>query len=541
MDARQQDRLFGFGLFLLTASGAYVFSGSLDRSIWLDEAWVANSILSEDWVGMFYYDNWLQTSPPLFLVVVRIAAWLAGESEAALRLIPVMFSVASVSLLGLLARRLMSPPWALLCAASLVASPDLPVLSQWVKQYTADLFAAVLLLYLCARYLQGRSNKDLATALLAYVPLSLLSYTAVFAAPVLLYGALFRPGRLRLDLRPPAVAGAVAVAATVLASALLSWVAFIAPNRSDALDLFWSASFILEDPLAVSKIVVNLPILIATSDLVRWLDIPADKAVLVRYGLAVVAAALVVLGFVDQVRRRPLPTDRLALLCLPLMSAVALNLAYQYPFEPRLLMATLPGAILLFVLGLRYAVSAAGERRSLRGTDARARAQGFPAAGPVALALVVAATLLALARDDGELREDVASAMGYIGENLGEGDTLYVAADMHEQFLYYNRRQPLAAARIVYGDVGLTCCRREPVLDVGEPAIDREVEAMFSASRNAGRLFAMFTSRKRSEPFPEEEYVGKLVDRGCSLPERMEFTGVSVLALDCRPSPGPVK
>ena len=44
----------------------------LGRSIWLDEAWVANSVTAGSLAGMFRYDSWLQTSPPLFLLLVRM-------------------------------------------------------------------------------------------------------------------------------------------------------------------------------------------------------------------------------------------------------------------------------------------------------------------------------------------------------------------------------------------------------------------------------------------------------------------------------------
>ena len=35
-------------------------------SFWLDESWVANSVSSDSLSQMFYYDSWLQTSPPSF-------------------------------------------------------------------------------------------------------------------------------------------------------------------------------------------------------------------------------------------------------------------------------------------------------------------------------------------------------------------------------------------------------------------------------------------------------------------------------------------
>jgi len=60
----------------------------ITRSLWLDEAWVANSVLERTWSGLFYYPDWLQTSPPLFLAVERLTVWLLGLSNFAFRLYP---------------------------------------------------------------------------------------------------------------------------------------------------------------------------------------------------------------------------------------------------------------------------------------------------------------------------------------------------------------------------------------------------------------------------------------------------------------------
>ena len=37
----------------------------LGRSLWNDEAWVANSVLTDTLYRMFHYEAWLQTTPPL--------------------------------------------------------------------------------------------------------------------------------------------------------------------------------------------------------------------------------------------------------------------------------------------------------------------------------------------------------------------------------------------------------------------------------------------------------------------------------------------
>jgi hypothetical protein len=60
-------------LFALVTLGIMTRTINLHQSLFVDEAW-ANSVLTESLHEMLYYDNWLQTSPPLFLLLVRYTA-----------------------------------------------------------------------------------------------------------------------------------------------------------------------------------------------------------------------------------------------------------------------------------------------------------------------------------------------------------------------------------------------------------------------------------------------------------------------------------
>src|SRR5579883_1739266 len=71
-------------LIAVVALGMY----GMGRSLWLDEAWVANSVQEPSLGGMFHYSGWLQVNPPLFLLLVRGAVDIAGASNAAFRLVP---------------------------------------------------------------------------------------------------------------------------------------------------------------------------------------------------------------------------------------------------------------------------------------------------------------------------------------------------------------------------------------------------------------------------------------------------------------------
>jgi len=98
----------------LLLAGAIVRLSYLERSLWLDEAWVANSIQSPTLYGALYYDDWLQTTPPLFVVMSRVIATLFGTSNVAFRILPAVAGIISILLFGFTAFRLLKPNYAVI-------------------------------------------------------------------------------------------------------------------------------------------------------------------------------------------------------------------------------------------------------------------------------------------------------------------------------------------------------------------------------------------------------------------------------------------
>jgi len=194
----------------------------LDRSLWLDEAWVANSILEPNIVAMFYYERWLQTSPPGFMLLARLTTSLFGLSDETFRLLPFSLSIWSLVAMWLSlrafvpSRRFLVIPVAF---AAFVFGPESIEYARVLKQYSGDIAVATTLIYIAQR---RRSW------LLFALPLApIFSYPSVFLAPGLL---LLSPRKLW-----PGAATA--------ASVLLVYVAFIQPNQSDALRAHWALEF----------------------------------------------------------------------------------------------------------------------------------------------------------------------------------------------------------------------------------------------------------------------------------------------------------
>jgi hypothetical protein len=82
------------GLLILVSLPASF--GRMNDSLWMDEAWVANSLLEPSLHDVFFTNTWTQSSPPLFLLLERWTIWFWGPSEAALRVLPVAAGLAGL-------------------------------------------------------------------------------------------------------------------------------------------------------------------------------------------------------------------------------------------------------------------------------------------------------------------------------------------------------------------------------------------------------------------------------------------------------------
>jgi uncharacterized membrane protein len=139
-----------------------------NRSLWLDEAMLALNIIHKDVWGLFGKLDYEQGAPLGFLLLEKLAAALLGDGERALRLLPLMAGCASLILFYFLARKILNTPGLLTVLALFALSPTLIYYSSEVKQYSSDVFIAVLLLYVFAHHSSPITNTQLLiTGLLA--------------------------------------------------------------------------------------------------------------------------------------------------------------------------------------------------------------------------------------------------------------------------------------------------------------------------------------------------------------------------------------
>lgn len=220
-------RLAAIALLLATlAMGLY----GIHRSLWLDETWVANSVLAPNLSGMFYYPDWLQTTPPAFLLLVRGAIRIFGLSNASLRIVPLALTLMAVAALIAVGARLLPAAFAVLAGALMAFHPTVIEYSHTLKQYTGEMAMSALILLVAILYLQDPSRRRFIWLTLAFALALPLDYAAVFLLPGIAL-AVYPNGGMRR---------AAALLLSSGAMLALLYVFFIRPNLAPVLRAFWT-------------------------------------------------------------------------------------------------------------------------------------------------------------------------------------------------------------------------------------------------------------------------------------------------------------
>jgi len=481
------------GFALLLVGAAIPRLHGLGRGLWTAEAWVANSALADRWGEVFHYGAWLQTTPPLFLALVRAVARALGPSDVVLRIVPFALGVLSVALVAALAWRTFRPPFAILCTAMVALSPAAIAYSKELKQYTGDLASTALNLLVLSAYLRHRDVRRFAWVLATFACTVLLSYTAVVIAPAIAWvlwstepAFAGEPPPDRRAQRRARVVRFAAFALVVLATGATEYALLIRPNGGPQLVAYWKAGFPeWTSPIHVLDFYGRYFLAMGGQLLVPPLQSKGALAVAASLG-----GTVLLLGILVALRRR----DRRALVAMafgPWLTLAVLNALRLPPVgPPRLVLFLLPCVAIALTLVLEEAWGALAPALS-------------PAAGTrllAALGLVSAAAVLGsgvVHRWEPWHEEDVESAVRYLEANVKTGDVVYVHASVLEPAKLYLRLLRWPDPPVLKGRAGFPCCTRDPEDSNrrnGMAALSEEMSAL-SRVRTPGSLWLLFTGR----------------------------------------------
>lgn len=500
-------------------------------SFWMDEAWVANSLLEPTWAGVFYYPQWLQTTPPGFLALAWSSTAVFGHGPLAFRLVPLLAGLIGLVAVACLGRRL-SPPYALLALLVVALSPTAIDYSRMLKQYSIELAVAAVLILAAWRYVE-RPTTGRYAALAATVGLGLLcAYGAVFTAGGVL--AVTSPVVLWLRGQRPTArdllrwAGLIAIVLVVLG---IEYLVFYKPNASPELRRFWyTVSINRRDSDLFQTLFRHLIIF------VRHVPVPVPLQALTVLALTGVITLGTALGLRDPARRG----QTLTAVCLgglPALAILASGLLDLYPNFERTSLFLLPGLAILSAWCAEILVADAGSlgRRTALG----------PIPGYAASTACLAAALVMLAHGTRQglgpvaPREEYEAAVRYVAREASTGDIVFVHACCEEGVRLYRRLEPWPTEPVVaVGVTGQPCCpRNKPALkhaliEVGDD-IRRHVTPGFR-----GRVWIVYTDRadywRYSSLAPEGPVLrAALESAGCRWDGGRSFTAMRVDRLDC--------
>ena len=412
-------------LGVLTRLRQYV----LDRSLWLDESFLALNILHRSPVELLKPLDYDQAAPLGFLLLEKSAVMLLGTSELVLRLIPFLCGVASVFLFAEVARRYLAPLAVPIAVGLFAISDPLIYYSSEAKQYSGDV-AATLLLYLLLRPLIDQSQVDLArrvTCAFAGAASVWFSQATVFTLAALGLVALWRAYREKDAGR---FAWLTAICATWASSLLVYYlVSLRAIHQNQNLLRYWYEAFA---PLPPSLYADTSWALTSLANLVTYPFVSRHAQLGLESGIAT-AAVLGALELNAMQKRRSL------VLVLPSALTLAAAAFQLYPFSGRLLLFLVPSIVLLVASGFALVVNATGNTR--------------PVIGILLIGFVCIAPLLTAGRNliKGEFVEELKPAIKYVVARRVEGDSIYVYYASVSAFEYYKERGLIGAKNVIIG------------------------------------------------------------------------------------------
>lgn len=461
-------------LLALLGLGIY----GMGRSLWLDEAWVANSVQAQSLSGMFYYPEWLQLNPPLFLLLVRAVVHSFGPSNIVFRAIPLAMSVAAAAILLALSRRLLRPGFALLATSVVMFDPSAIEYSRTLKPYSAEMAATAALLLMIVSYLRQPDRKRFGW-LLATVGVTMpLAYPMAFVVPGIVLAVASVGPRVR----------AVWLAALASSILLAMYWYSIRPNLAPELHDFWRVDV---DHGMTAGLFAALIFCLAAG--VRaW--VKRDWAMIVCLAPCLLLAAAGALGLYPASHR----TRLFALPCLVLaamMTAQDLLRRWTGPAQ---------------ALALALAVGVAGQ-----------------------------ATLAQVIQPHGTPEEDFDAAVRFLKQRVGSSDLVLVHACCKEGFALYSGMDHWTPPKVLYGDTGWPCCARGKDSRPGtsaESAVISDLDAKVPRGYT-GRVWLLFTTRPTHWSYvglDEGELWRKhLWERGCPPGPYFRFENLAVSPMNC--------
>jgi uncharacterized membrane protein len=393
----------------------------VNRSLWLDEAWLALNVLGKSTADLVLKRlDFNQAAPPGFLFLVKLGVLAWGGSEYVLRLVPLLFSLASLLLFAWIARRVLAPAGALVAMALFAFLPPLIRYAAEFKQYGVDVTVGLGVIAAVLPFLDGPAGR------LHAVMLCLTGAAAVWLshpAPFFLAAAGLALLVQRRRQRQPAIGTLIAIGAIWVASFLFVYLVSLRDlGTHQGLQRAWASTF---------------PPSVFSLSAIRWTGSHIMELLVYAFGsrAPLMGMFAVLAGCVSLLIARPV---HLALLIAPMGLALVAALLGRYPFQDRLVLFALPLLALLAGGGAEYV------RRSTR--DSRVITVLF-----IGLLLFSPAFAASSHLIRPQFIEESRPVIAYVQRHTQPDDVVYLSYSAQPAFWYHAPRLGFRPRRVVLG------------------------------------------------------------------------------------------
>jgi hypothetical protein len=206
-------------------------------SLWLDDQWVATLALHASFVDL------LELMPPAplgFLLLLKLLTSVVGWGDWQLQLLPILFGLAQIPLIGWIAWRATDRvSLGVLAAILLSGSTMFLVFLLRVKQYTLEGLIALILIALALQCVRSRRAGAFATVVVAALVALPLSFTAIPVGLVLINVLSLHMLRVKDDVNAPSRVRVLASTA-LYNVAVLSWLGLVQMRQAnETMYEFW--------------------------------------------------------------------------------------------------------------------------------------------------------------------------------------------------------------------------------------------------------------------------------------------------------------
>ncbi|MEM9922884.1 MAG: glycosyltransferase family 39 protein, partial [Cyanobacteria bacterium P01_D01_bin.50] len=380
-----------------------------NRSLWADEAVLALNIVNRSYLELLQPLDYDQGAPIGFLWIEKLAIQIFGNNEYALRLFPLVSGIVSILIFYTLAKRFLRLQAVPIALAFFVSLHYLVYYATELKQYSTDVFIALLSFLTVMQIATEKLNR------IKIIVCSLL-------------------GALGIWFSHPAVFTLAGVGASVLAIDIVKKEGKSKIFPSLVIYLTWSISFIIFYFVSVQSLNDNNNLMTSWRDAfpssfydINWMFNALGKFFYRPLGFVGITDGLAIFAFlvgcISLFRRQK---EKLLLLLSPLIATLFASFLQKYPFRSRLVLFLTPFFILLIAEGINYLIQRRGFKKTF--------IPGIILLIALLFQPVTSASNLLIQPHQ---EEEITHVLDYVKSNQQPEDTIYIYQRGHYQFLYY--------------------------------------------------------------------------------------------------------